>query len=217
MLALTTAEITHGGPRRTTTRTSQWYVLSVRVRVRSGQGWGGGRSAVPTGCDLRFRSPVHTGTLRPRSAWRKLQTVHGSARRCALRSPSAVHIPLLLSAALLSSALRVRAGGADSAVRLIGRATCDTARLCIRGPRVRGARGESCKLHDTNVLAVPIASPESPHRCWARGAKPRAQQRQHAIAQLARGSRAGSSRGQPAPRRGRTLPLHLPPLPSDVL
>ena len=40
MLALTTAEITHGGPRRTTTRTSPWYVLSARVRVRSGQGWG---------------------------------------------------------------------------------------------------------------------------------------------------------------------------------
>eukprot|EP01044_Picomonas_judraskeda_P002803 COSAG03_NODE_212_length_10585_cov_5.608812_12_plen_126_part_01 len=64
MLVLTTAEITHGGPRRTTTRTSQWYVLSVRVRVRSG-GWGGGRSAVPTGCDLRFRSPVHTRTFIP--------------------------------------------------------------------------------------------------------------------------------------------------------
>ena len=45
VLVLTTAEITHGGPRRTTTRTSQWYVLSVRVRVRSGQGWGDGRSA----------------------------------------------------------------------------------------------------------------------------------------------------------------------------
>ena len=51
MLALTTAEITHGGPRRTTTRTSQWYVLSVRVRVRSG-GRGPGEALHDRTCDL---------------------------------------------------------------------------------------------------------------------------------------------------------------------
>ena len=155
MLALTTEQITHGGPRRTTTsRTSPWYVaLCARARAQRA---GVGRRA--RRCADRMRPAISLACAhaeRPRSAWRKLQTAHGSdaALRPALSLSSANSTAAERIAAQRSVA-RVRVGGAGSAVRWIGRATCDIARLCTRGPRVRGARGDCCKLHDTNVLVV---------------------------------------------------------------